>query len=140
MNKDELLRKYFEGETTAEEERLLRDYARRDDAPASLADCRPMFAYFDGEISRMEAVEPRRQPWKRMRRFAAAACLIPAALAGAWLAYRQAATDPCLCSSGYVVIDGQCYADTDRARTLALEALQEVATPLETLLPDGDFF
>lgn len=46
-----LLDKYYEGETTLAEEKLLRDFFCGDDVPASLLSHRPMFGYFASEAA-----------------------------------------------------------------------------------------
>ncbi len=54
MNIEELLNKYFEGETSAQEERMLRSFFSKADVPEELAVYKPLFAYFDQEIARKE--------------------------------------------------------------------------------------
>ena len=46
--------------------------------------------------------------------------------------------DPCFCSDNYVVINGRCYTDIHKVRSMALEALQEVATPTDEYFPEVD--
>ena len=46
--------------------------------------------------------------------------------------------DPCFCSDSYVVINGRCYTDIHKVRSLAIEALQEVATPADDYFPEMD--
>lgn len=46
--------------------------------------------------------------------------------------------DPCFCSDNYVVINGRCYTDIHKVRSMALEALQEVATPADEYFPEVD--
>ena len=46
--------------------------------------------------------------------------------------------DPCFCSDNYVVINGRCYTDIHKVRSMALEALQEVATPADEYFPEAD--
>ena len=46
--------------------------------------------------------------------------------------------DPCFCSDNYVVINGRCYTDIHTVRSLAIEALQEVATPADTYFSEID--
>ena len=51
MNIDELLNRYFEGETSAEEEQKLRRFFASDNVPENLSAYKPLFAYFDEEIA-----------------------------------------------------------------------------------------
>ena len=46
--------------------------------------------------------------------------------------------DPCFCSDSYVVINGRCYTDIHKVRSLAIEALLEVATPADDYFPEMD--
>ncbi len=51
-----LLEKYFEGMTSIEEEKMLRDYFQQGNIPESLEIYRPMFAFFNQEISKESSV------------------------------------------------------------------------------------
>jgi hypothetical protein len=147
MNIDELVNKYFEGETSEEEERRLRSFFASDKVPQRLAVYKPMFAYFDEEI-RKRCVKPekKRPAIRRIILYgmsAAAACLV--LLLG--IKPFLFPPDPCLCSGNYVVINGRCYTDIQKIKELAFDALQEVATPaamedqlneLSTIFSDDD--
>jgi hypothetical protein len=139
MEIDDLLNKYFEGNTTVEEENVLRDFFRSEEVPKQLADCKPIFAYFDEEIQKMQGAA--NIPLKR-RRFiywAAAASIL--LIIGVGQVYRGVMqTAPCRHASNYVIINGRCYADVEKARTMAFEALLQVATPAEDFFPDNGFF
>ena len=141
MKIDDLLQKYFEGETTGEEEKALRDFFRSEDVPERLADCKPLFAYFDEEIRKTRSAA-RVQPERRRHLYWAAAAAASVVITlGVWHIYQGfVKPDSCLSSSGYVIIDGKCYADVEKARAMALEALLEVATPAEDFFPDKGFF
>jgi hypothetical protein len=52
---DEILKRYFEGESTLAEEKLLNDFFRQPDIPENLRVHQPLFAYF--EQSRSEFME-----------------------------------------------------------------------------------
>lgn len=132
MNIEELLNKYFEGETSAQEERMLRSFFSKADVPEGLAVYKPLFAYFDQEIARKEtepelaSVIPMPKEKKRYYWFSvAAACLFVMLLAGK---YFFPANNGLPCSGNYVIINGQCYSDPDKVRSMALVSLQEVAT------------
>ena len=49
---EELLERYFEGETSATEEKLIRAFFASGEVPEHLAAYAPLFAYFDEEIER----------------------------------------------------------------------------------------
>ncbi|MDR1938759.1 MAG: hypothetical protein LBQ73_09740 [Tannerellaceae bacterium] len=142
MNIDDLLTKYFEGETTADEERQLRSFFASGRAPQHLAAYKPMFAYFDEEIGKRQAAA-RASSLRRRRLYGLAAGVAAAALL--LLGIRQAffssgTEDPCLCSANYVVINGHCYTDMQKAHSLAFEALREVATPDDDFFPGSALF
>jgi hypothetical protein len=129
MNMDDLLYRYFEGETSSEEERRLRAYFASDDVPQRFAVYKPIFACFEEE-SRKKQPAPPAKPLFTLRK---ALLTVSGVAAGLLLlmGIRQAFfnPEPCLCSAGYVVINGHCYTDADKIRSVAFEALQEVATP-----------
>ena len=52
MKIDELLDKYFEGETSCEEERELRRFFTEEEVPEHLQTYRPLFAYLNREAKR----------------------------------------------------------------------------------------
>ncbi|MDR1200989.1 MAG: hypothetical protein LBL58_05070 [Tannerellaceae bacterium] len=146
MNIDELLNKYFEGETSEEEERRLRAFFASDKVPRRLAVYKPMFAYFDEEIRKRRGKPERNRPAIRrgiLYGISAAACLV--LLLGIKPFFFP--PDPCLCSENYVVINGRCYTDIQKVKEFAFDALQEVATPatiedqlneLSTIFSDDD--
>ena len=53
MKIDELLDKYFEGETSCEEERELRRFFTEEEVPEHLQMYRPLFAYLNREATSM---------------------------------------------------------------------------------------
>lgn len=148
---EELLERYFEGETSAAEEKQIRTFFASGQVPEHWAVYIPLFAYFDEEIER-KAIERNEMPdletkqvsasvryKSRMRTVfyllsSAAACIL-AFLSLARLLYPA---DPCSCSDNYVVINGRCYTDIHTVRSLAIEALQEVATPADTYFSEID--
>lgn len=148
---EELLERYFEGETSAAEERLIRAFFASGKVPEHLAAYIPLFAYFDEEIERdaeaqvgepdsdPEPVSVQLRPKNRKRAVlyilsGVTACVL-ALLSLTRLLYPA---DPCFCSDNYVVINGRCYTDIHKVRSLAVEALQEVATPADDYFPEMD--
>ena len=142
---EELLERYFEGETSAAEEKQIRAFFASGEVYA------PLFAYFDEEIERdAEAQvgepdlepEPVSVPLRSANRkraalylFSGVAACVLALLSLTRLLYPA---DPCFCSDSYVVINGRCYTDIHKVRSLAIEALQEVATPADDYFPKMD--
>ena len=54
---EELLERYFEGETSAGEEQRIRAFFASGDVPEHLAAYKPLFAYFDEEIEQLKEEE-----------------------------------------------------------------------------------
>lgn len=146
MNIDELLERYFEGETSAEEEHRLRAFFASDEVPEYLTAYRPLFAYFDEEIEQMKVAKnalpvgalknkPIRSKKAVLYILSGAAACILALLSLSRLLYPA---DPCFCSGNYVVINGRCYTDIHKVRSLAVEALQEVAGPADEYFPETE--
>lgn len=138
MNIDDLLNKYFEGETSADEERRLRTFFASDKVPQRLEIYKPMFAYFDEEIRKKQIPGGMNKAITKRRILywipAAAACLI--LLFG--IRHFFFPPDPCFCSENYVVINGRCYTDIKKVKESAFDALQEVATPASEYFPERD--
>ena len=57
MDIDSMLNKYFEGETSLEEERLLRAYFNQQNLPEHLKELAPIFTYIDDEQIALEALK-----------------------------------------------------------------------------------
>lgn len=141
MKIDDLLEKYFEGETTCEEERQLRHFFATDDVPERLAIYRPLFACIDQEAEAVKADKPafgtiqsngRHRPTRRVRRLyyfttgIAATLLLCIGLAK----LIRPAND---IASSYVIIDGKYYDDPRLVQAKALEALDNVSFTDEEL-------
>ena len=136
MDIDELLNRYFEGETSSEEERELRAFFTSGNVPDRLAVYTPMFTYLEEE-SRKE-----RQPDEKTFTLRSVLYLVSGIAASFLLLlglnHLLNPVDPCFCSDNYVVINGRCYTDIHKVRSMALEALQEVATPTDEYFPEVD--
>lgn len=136
MNIQTLLTRYFEGETSAEDERRLRAFFASNNVPPELQAYKPLFAYFDQEIAK-ETKKPRvghRKIYYFLSAVAASALLF------LLIHNPLTASDPCFCSDSYVVVNGRCYTDIEKVRAFAFEAMREVATPAEDyfISEDGD--
>lgn len=129
MNIEELLNKYFEGETTCEEERQLRQYFAEGMVPEHLEVYRPMFAFFDKEkespeqLPLVKVADRNITSFRRRLIFGfsglAAGLLIILAIAGTT---RYLNPTP----KNYVIIDGECYTNAELVHEEALAAFQEV--------------
>lgn len=157
MDIDELLNRYFEGETSAEEELRLRAFFSSGNVPERLAVYMPMFAYFEQES--LKAEQPAEgmiaidediramledKPEETGKAFGLRPVLyLVSGIAASFLLllglnHLLNPVDPCFCSDNYVVINGRCYTDIHTVRSMAMEALQEVATPADEYFPEVD--
>jgi hypothetical protein len=129
---NDLLIRFFEGQTTAAEEQTLYRYFSRDDLPADLAGYRPVFDYFRTglavELAAPTAAAAPRPPRRRtLTRLAAWAGMAAAAVAGCAVAislWQDAAFDPY--EGSYIVRDGVRITDTKRIRPELERTLREV--------------
>lgn len=151
MNIEELIERYFEGETSAEEEKQLRSFFAAGHVPEHLSAYIPLFAYFDEEIRNKEEAEAEKNekipdsiPLVGKEKNVRRTLLYVVSGVAASLLFLLAlhpfvsSADPCFCSDNYVVINGRCYTDLHKVRALALEALDEVATPADEYFPQSD--
>ena len=131
MKIDALLNKYFEGETSCEEEQWIRNYFSNEKVPEHLLCYKSMFAYFDNEITteqvkKTEQVNKRAIPRRKKLVYTLsgiAACVVMAIGISTFL---QQSDDSC--KRNYVVINGKCYTDEATIKAYANASLQEVAT------------
>lgn len=151
MDIEELIERYFEGDTSAKEEKDLRSFFASGEVPEHLLAYLPLFAYFDEEIRLKEESEARDRegrlkpavPLQKKKSFHRTVLYAVSGIAASLLfllAIRQyvSPVDPCFCSDNYVVINGRCYTDIHKVRSLALEALEEVATPADEYFPESE--
>lgn len=130
MKIDELLNKYFEGETSCEEERELRRYfTETDRLPEHLQAYRPLFAYLEQEANATaetqktpEPQPPSRKPARLHRMLYAWSGIAAGVLLLAGVA-RMLSPLPDTPES-FVIIDGKRYTDTKLAEAKAQEAMQ----------------
>ena len=125
-----LLNKYFEGETTSEEERELRHFFTGGLVPDHLQVYRPMFSYFETEHTKFS--EPivetftHRKKTKTRRKYITYSSGIAAVillLLGITGTFRELAPSP----TNYVVIDGKRYTDAAFVHKQAVAAFREVS-------------
>lgn len=130
MKIDELLNKYFEGETSCEEERELRRYfTETDRLPEHLQAYRPLFAYLEQEANATaetqktpEPQPPSRKPARLHRMLYAWSGIAAGVLLLAGVA-RMLSPLPDT-PENFVIIDGKRYTDTKLAEAKAQEAMQ----------------
>lgn len=119
MNMEELLNKYFEGETSCEEERELRRFFTQGPVPEHLQAYRPIFAFFEEESKRPKGSLPLRRRLLYALSGVAAGVLIALAIAGI---SRHIGGAP----ENYVIIDGKCYTDARLIHEQAMNAFDDV--------------
>ena len=147
MDIDELLNRYFEGETSSEEERELRAFFTSGNVPDRLAVYTPMFTYLDEALIPIDEdilfmLDAEKVEEKKTFTLRSVLYLVSGIAASFLLLlglnHLLNPVDPCFCSDNYVVINGRCYTDIHKVRSMALEALQEVATPADEYFPEAD--
>ena len=135
MDIDELLNRYFEGETSSEEERELRAFFTSGNVPDRLAVYTPMFTYLEEESRKERQPDEALIPIDEDILFMLDAEKVEEKKT---FTLRSVLYLVCFCSDNYVVINGRCYTDIHKVRSMALEALQEVATPADEYFPEAD--
>ena len=140
-----LLNKYFEGETTCEEERRLRRFFAEGLVPEHLEVYRPMFAFFEAEQEELTEVSGQcnagempelaifEKKTKTVRKYltyspgaAPAALLLLLGISGI---YRHISPAP----ANYVIIDGKEYTDVHLIREQAMVAFRDVSLSEEEI-------
>lgn len=131
-NINELIEKYFEGFTSADEEASLRRFFTSGNVPDELAMYKPLFTYFDNEIKKKETntksifrINKNMLLWLS----SIAACIV--LMIGAF--HFSIIQKKCPAGSNYVMIDGRCYTDEEMIHKAMQRTLHEVSD-------DDDFF
>ncbi|MDP4270481.1 MAG: hypothetical protein Q8909_10200 [Bacteroidota bacterium] len=118
---DELIEKYFEGETSVAEEKELHRFFRQKHLPEKYRAEKAMFDHFAHEKA---AKEPRRvRLVPQVVRWTAIAAAI---IGSVWIINRNVEPAHPLIGS-YVIIDGTTYTNLQKVREHALKALDDVA-------------
>ena len=154
-NIDELLENYFEGQTSMDEEALMRRFFTSGDVPENLAMYKPLFAYFDSEIKKSEIASEDKKPTeigdervhaadehristnmyesdvrpiqksKRFVLWLSGAAACAAILTGIF--FFGPSSKKCPGEGDYVIIDGRCYTDEKTIRSATLNTLREIS-------------
>lgn len=135
---EELVNKYFDGETTCEEERELRRFFTQERVPEHLKEYRPLFAFFEEENRQLTTKKVEKPPLRKKTipfrtrlTYAlsgiAAGLLLLTGIAGI---HRHFNALP----DSYVIIDGKCYTDENLAREQAMAAFRNVSMDEDELL------
>ncbi len=131
MKIDDLLDKYFEGETSCEEEQWIRHYFSEEEVPEHLLCYKPMFTYFENEIAREQArnkfIPRRKRAIYTLSGIAACAIIVVAVST-----FLHSSNDSF--KKNYVVINGKCYTDEATIKAYAKASFQEVATSKDEVL------
>ncbi|ADV44816.1 hypothetical protein [Bacteroides helcogenes] len=132
MKIDELLNKYFEGETSCDEERKLRNFFSQEEVPVYLEMYRPLFTYLNQEIKIAEGTSSKIILQRNIIRRHHILCTLSGIAAGILLLVGIAkALFPL--PDNYVIIDGKRYTDEKLVEAKALEALQNAGFTDEDL-------
>lgn len=144
MEIEKLLEKYFEGTTSCEEERLLRQFFSGPDVPSRLESYRPLFVCLEEEVQQQKAnkrpddgqteeaeLTHRRtsvtiRPLATRRKYywyaAAAVAVLTLSVTGLHHRLQQSEEQP----GNFVIINGKRYDDPQLVQAKAMEALQIV--------------
>lgn len=134
MKIEELVDRYFEGETSCEEERELRRFFNNERVPEHLEAYRPLFAYIEQEAKAYR--EERNHTAKATSRFRRINYIISGVAAVVLLLIGIAGINKYLHDTpvNYVIIDGKQYTDDNIVREQALAAFRDIRTTEDEVL------
>ena len=124
MKIEELIDRYFEGQTSCEEERELRSFFTQENVPESLQVYRPLFVCLDQEA---KAFRQESAPVIYTAGGIAAGILLVIGIAGT---QRYLHPTP----ENYVIIDGKQYTDVNLVHEQALAAFRDMRTTEDEVL------
>ena len=134
MKIDELLDKYFEGETSCEEERRLRRFFTEEEVPEHLHKYRPLFACLDREVKALKKAANSDSHSKKPARLYRLTYILGGIAAGVLLLIGIAKILPYSAPpENYVIIDGVRYTDEKLVEAKVLEALKNASFTDEDL-------
>jgi hypothetical protein len=138
---NELLNKYFEGETSSAEELQLRQYFRSAEVADEHKAYKPLFVYIDEEIDAQEKLTKRHIAFPKRTMFyyiSAVACCALILLSISLFNANQQNEFPCLADGSYAIINGVYISDAKLIKSLAFQALAEVSIPVENYFPEKE--
>ena len=123
-NIDHILEKYFEGETSLDEEKLLRQYFQSNRVEAKHLIYAPIFGYMAQENTRLTALPSADRPTKprRLALWASAAACAAMLLGALYFVVPQADTS----NISYVYVDGKKQKDAEQINAQALYSLMAI--------------
>ncbi len=127
MKIEELIDKYFEGETSCEEERSIRQFFSGKEIPEHLLTYKPMFAYFDKEIT-SEQTKKRFLSRKKTLLYTLSGIAACGIVAVAISVFFHTSGESSSEAGNYVMINGKCYTDEATIKAYANASFKEVAT------------
>ena len=133
MKIEELIDRYFEGQTSCDEERELRRFFTQENIPEPLQVYRPLFACLDQEAKAFlkECIPAKKLSLRRrfiyMTGGIAAGLLLLIGIAGIQR-YLHVTPD------NYIIIDGKQYTDENLVREQALAAFRDMRTTEDEVL------
>lgn len=146
MNIETLIERYFDGQTSCEEERLLRQYFNSDNVAQHLKMYRPLFAYIQKEIDAHNGAETHREDETKTEnsrvvakqlsyrnRFLFALCGVAAGLL-LIISIKSYEHSLPATTGNFVIIDGKKYTDENMVREQALAAFRSMQTTEEEVL------
>ena len=151
-NIEDLLERYFEGHTSAEDEAALRQFFTSGDIPENLAMYKPLFTYFDNEIkktevanannkrfekeneNRHESKSMQEQTSKKFVLWLSGAAACAAILIGIF--FFESPSQKCPGEGDYVIINGRCYTDAKTIRSATLNSLREISENSDDISED----
>lgn len=133
MKIEELIDRYFEGQTSCEEERELRRFFTQESVPEHLQMYRPLFACLEQEVQAFRKDSTPVKAVSHRRRFL---YMVGGVAAGILLIVGIAGTQHYLhpTPENYVIIDGKQYTDADLVREQALAAFRDIRTTEDEVL------
>ena len=137
MDIDNLLNKYFEGETNIEEERMIREFFNQENLPEHLKELAPMFTFIEDERVALEALKEIKDisPTTRQttkKKLTLSRSFFISAVSAACITAVLFLFSPNNSNSGenqnYAWINGKRITDKDMIRMFAEKSLEDVSS------------
>ena len=131
MKIDDLLNRYFDGNTTCEEEREIKRFFREEEVPSELEVYRPLFAFFEEEAKQSfihsECIKEEVKEAKAVRPKRYFIYTLGSIAAGLLIILSIAGIKQINQSANYVIIDGYKSTNIQLAREQAQAAFDDVS-------------